>query len=95
MKIDVTTLDDQKLQDLMTMVSKEQKKRQVLQMSDDELYKIAKAKNGEFSDEEALFALSILTKRETPPLEKIATLKKMSHSDAVREECEGFLFEKH
>lgn len=94
MNIDVTNMNDQELQDLATLVSKEQKKRQVLQMSDDELYIIAKAKNGSYSDEEALFALSILTTREKPNLERIATLKKMSHSDAVREECEGFLFGK-
>lgn len=85
-------MNDQELQDLATLVSTEQKKRQVLKMSDDELYIIAKAKNGSYSDEEALFALSILTTREKPNLERIAMLKKMSHSDAVREECEGFLF---
>lgn len=94
MNIDVKNMTDEELQDIATAVSKEQQKRKMRQMSDDELYMIAKAKNGDYSDEEALFALSIMTTREKPNLERIAVLKKMSHSDAVREECEGFLFSK-
>ena len=92
MNIDVSLMSNQELQELADTVSKEQKKRQVLKMPDSELYKIAKAKNGEYSDDEALFATSILLKRDKPNLEMIATLKKTSHSDAVRDECQGFLF---
>lgn len=85
-------MNDRELQELANTVSKEQKKRSVLQMSDDQLYIIAKAKNEAYSDDEALFALNIMITREKPNLERIVTLKKMSHSDAVREKCEGFLF---
>lgn len=61
-------------------------------MSDDELYKIAKAKNQSYSDEEALRALNVLIKREKPDLSVISSLKQLSHSEIVREKAENFLF---
>ncbi len=94
MSILLNKLSDEELQNLASEVLEEQKRRKALKMSDEELYKIAKAKNGEYSDDEALFALSIMLKREKPNLQLIATLKKMSYSDAVRDECGQFLFGK-
>ncbi|QQR50022.1 hypothetical protein IPF86_02970 [Candidatus Nomurabacteria bacterium] len=86
------TMTDEELKNLATEVQNEQKKRQIKKMSDDELYKIAKAKNNEYSDEEALFAVNILLKKDKPNLEIITTLKQMSHCRAVRDKCKEFLF---
>lgn len=61
-------------------------------MSDDELYKIAKAKNQSYSDEEALSAFNFLIKREKPDLSVISSLKLLSHSEIVREKAKDFLY---
>jgi len=59
---------------------------------DSELYKIAKAKNQSYSDEEALKALNVLIKRQKPDLSIISSLKQLSHSEIVRDKAKDFLF---
>lgn len=90
--LNLEDLSDKEIENLSEELKSEQKRRSVLKMSDQELSKIAKAKNGDYSDEEALFALNIMLKREKPNLGEIATLKSLSHSEEVREACESFLF---
>lgn len=90
--MDLSKKTDQELIDLTTQLYTEINKRKLSKMPDDKLYKIAKAKNGEFTDEEALSALHILLHRKEPNLGLISTLKKMSHSETIREECKVFLF---
>jgi hypothetical protein len=92
MDLNVKDLSDQDIINLINKLKEEQRERSILKMDDDELFQIAKAKNGEYSDEEALFALNIMFKRNKPSLGRISTLKQMSHSEDVREACKEFLF---
>lgn len=85
-------MTDQELKKLATELKDEQKKRKLQKKSDDELYTIAKAKNGEYSEEEAVSALNVLLNKEKPNLELISSLKQMSHSETVRDQCENYLF---
>lgn len=90
--MDLSKKTDQELIDLTTELETEKNKRKLSKMPDDKLFKIAKAKNGEFTDEEALSALHIMLNRKKPNLGLISTLKKMSHSETIRDECDNFLF---
>jgi len=90
--MDLSQMTDQELIDLTTEVKIEKKRRKLSKMSDNKLYQIAKAKNGKYTDEEAHAALDILLNREKPDLSIITSLKAMSHSETIREECKDFLF---
>ncbi len=92
MKVDLINMSDEELGELHNSLKEEFKRRKFLNMSDDELFRVAKAKNGEFSDEEALKALNVLLKKDKPDLSIIAALKQMSHSEQIRETCKEFLY---
>lgn len=90
--MDLRKMTDQELIQLTADLKNEKQRRKIEKMSDNELFKIAKAKNGEYSDEEALSALNAILNRPKPNLEIISQIKMLSHSEQVRDKCADFLF---